>query len=185
MDGLCALHCREDRCGPNGEMCDCPRHRLPGGHPPFAMAEQLLYQVTDRSQSLAAPPYPTDCGLDLVTATTVVVHEGQTVDIPCGIRIALPPGTFGWVTPRSSTWKKWGLMVIPGIIDEGWRGELFTLVYRPPLPRNGEWTVAVPKGTRLAQLVVLPNLLSSIDVIQSDSLPDSDRGERGFGSSGV
>ena len=184
-NGLCALHCREDRCGPNGERCDCPRHREPGGHPEPTTLDQLLYQVTDRSQRIQLPPYATDCGLDLVTAATTVIHEGQTVDIPCGVRVALPGRTFGWITPRSSTWKKWGLMVIPGVIDEGWRGELFTLVYRPPQPRNGDWTVAVPKGTRLAQLIVLPNLLAGLRVTQTDTLPDAERGLSGFGSSGT
>ena len=153
----------------------------------------------------AVPPfmaryYEGDCGLDLITSEAASVCPGGTADIPCGVAVALPPATFGWITGRSSTWTRWGLQVMGGIIDEGWRGELFTLVYKPILgciPHEsgtsegcpgcfGNEPVTVPAGTRLAQLIILPNLASQVELyrVHPDDLPASDRGTSGFGSTG-
>jgi dUTP pyrophosphatase len=140
--------------------------------------------VNDGASYLGLPAYPGDCGLDLVAAEDTVIYEGQTANIACGVSVALPLGTFGWIVARSSTWTKHGLMVIPGIIDSGWRGELRTLVYRPPQPRTNEWEHKIPVGTRLAQLIILPNLMDQVKLVAVDSLPPSERGTRGFGSSG-
>lgn len=143
-------------------------------------------------QDQTVPPfmaraYEGDCGLDLMTTETVTIGPGGTADIPCGVAIALPPYTFGWITSRSSTWSKWRLQVMGGIIDEGWRGELFTLVYRPLVshdPNPGD--LVVPAGTRLAQIIVLPNLAAMTRMyrVMPDDLPGSDRGTNGFGSTG-
>jgi len=140
----------------------------------------------------ALPPftamhYEGDCGYDLVTTEPATIGPGGTADIPCGVAIALPPLTFGWITGRSSTWSKWKLQVMGGIIDEGWRGELFTLVYRPLIANDRNMTeLLVPAGTRLAQLILLPNLAPQVPmyrVLPAD-LPGSDRGTSGFGSTG-
>lgn len=140
----------------------------------------------------APPAYAGDCGLDLAISQDVAIPVGGTVNVPCGVRIALPQGTFGWITGRSSTWSRLGLMVMPGIIDEGWRGELLVLMHRPyrrapEQDSNGSDLLALPRGTRVAQLIVLPNLLRDLQVhfvSPETALPDSERGENGFGSSG-
>jgi len=135
---------------------------------------------------LQGPPYASDCGLDLVTTRDELLRPGQTRNIPCGVSVSLPRGTFGWITARSSTWTKHGVLVIPGIIDEGWRGELLTLVYKPAADDMPHEAV-LRRGTRLSQLIVLPNLLQGLHVTKvgcRGQLPASDRGERGFGSSG-
>lgn len=144
---------------------------------------QLL--VTSLGGALQPPPYPSDCGLDLVTSEDAVVRRGSWTDIPCGVAVALPPGTFGYIAARSSTWIRHGILVIPGVIDEGWRGELFTMAYRPALAfSHYDYNPVIPKGTRLAQLIVLPNLVKDIKVVPVSDLPPADRGTRGFGSSG-
>jgi dUTPase len=142
-----------------------------------------------------APAYLHDCGLDLALAEDVVIDVGGTVNAATGVAVALPPNTFGWITGRSSTWAKHGLIVMPGIIDETWRGELRVLMYRPrrDTPRtfdSNNGTPArlhLPAGTRVAQLIVLPNLLEQVEVVtlpKELNLPEGERGVRGFGSSG-
>lgn len=144
---------------------------------------QLL--VTSLGGALQAPPYPSDCGLDLVTSEDAVVRRSSWANIPCGVAVALPTNTFGYIVARSSTWLRYGIIVIPGVIDEGWRGQLFTMAYRPALAfSHYDYNPIIPKGTRLSQLLVLPNLVKSVRVTPVDELPPSDRGERGFGSSG-
>jgi dUTP pyrophosphatase len=129
-------------------------------------------------------PFPGDCGLDLVTAEDALVPPGGTANISCGVSVALPVGTFGWIVSRSSTWTRHGLIVIPGIIDEGWRGGLYTLIHRPWTEKMDLTMMRVRKGTRLAQLIVLPNLIADLKILEVDELPPGDRGENGFGSSG-
>lgn len=193
--GLHALHCREDRCVFG---CSCPCHRGEDMGPGAGKAingHDVAHQEPQHgtpfdllvSGTLQAPPYAGDCGLDLVTAKDAVLHVGHWVDIPCGVAVAMPPGTFGWICARSSTWVKHGLIVIPGVIDEGWRGELFTMAYRPPnnTLAHSQMDGFIPAGTRLAQLIVLPNLLQMTRLIPVDTLPASERGQRGFGSSGT
>jgi dUTP pyrophosphatase len=151
---------------------------------------QLLATRTDSrgGSPFPATPFPGDCGLDLSISQSLSIWPGQTVNADCGIAVALPPATFGLITARSSTWQRWGLMVIPGIIDEGWRGELRTVLYRPHRDNYAiteSESLIIPGGSRLAQFIVLPSLLSGLEIVHVPSLPTSARGERGYGSSGV
>jgi dUTP pyrophosphatase len=135
----------------------------------------------------AAMHYEGDCGYDLATTEDTVLRPGETADIPCGVAVALPPYTFGWITGRSSSWRTWGVQVMGGIIDEGWRGELFTLVFRPiTYPETRDVNLLIPAGTRLSQLIIMPNLAPQVRMyrVEPDDLPRSDRGTNGFGSTG-
>lgn len=167
-----------------------PRHTRVRDHEKLRANGAMLAARLGADQHV--PPFTTmayegDCGRDLATTEEVTIRPGETADIPCGVAVALPSYTFGWITGRSSTWKKWGLQVMGGIIDEGWRGELFTLVYRPIIfPETRDTDLVIPVGTRLAQLIVLPNLAPQIPLyrVRPDDLPPSDRGTNGFGSTG-
>jgi dUTP pyrophosphatase len=146
---------------------------------------ELQYKPVVLDGALRMPPYGTDCGLDLITSMPSQLTPGDTLDISCGVAVALPKGTFGYIVARSSTWVRWGLLVIPGVIDEGWRGELKVLVYYPPQNGRGEGPITIPKGTRLGQMLILPNLLPMTRAVEVDQLPLSERQEHGFGSSGL
>lgn len=103
--------------------------------------------------------------------------EGSA-EISTGLRIKLPDDAWGSVRPRSSTgWKK-RLNVFEGTIDSGYVGPLFALVFNPQ-----QVTVRVHEGDRLAQLVLVPKYHLG-NVVRRTSLPDTDRGSTGFGSSG-
>lgn len=171
----------EDLRGAEQRQLDHERLRRRGG----LLAARL-------GEDQAVPPfqvaaYEGDCGLDLAITGEAVIEPGNIANLACGVAVALPPGTFGWITGRSSTWSKWGLQVMPGIIDEGWRGELYAMVYRPVLyPAVGDHRLVVPAGTRLAQVIILPNLMAQTRLyrVMPDDLPGSDRGTQGFGSTG-
>lgn len=147
---------------------------------------RLIARRTDGrgGPGVQAPKYAHDAGLDLALADDLEISPGEQVNADCGAAVALPPGTFGWITGRSSTWHTHGLMVVPAIIDEGWRGGLFAAVYRPWKP-GSQKPLILPQGTRIAQLIVLPNMLDTIEVVHTaGDLPRSERGTNGFGSSG-
>lgn len=134
-----------------------------------------------------ARAYEGDCGYDLAIIEEAVIRPGETHNLRTGVAIALPPYTFGFIYGRSSTWTKWGLQVMGSIIDEGWRGELNVLTFRPVrFPEPNDHELIVPAGTRLGQLIILPNLADQVQLyrVLPDDLPGSDRGTNGFGSTG-
>ncbi|MGA8488451.1 MAG: dUTP diphosphatase, partial [Gaiella sp.] len=97
-----------------------------------------------------------------------------------GIALALPPGHAGLVVPRSGLAARHGLGKVnaPGLIDEGYRGEIRVILHNTDL----EETFVVEPGMRIAQLVVVE--LPRIELVEVDELPDSERGAGGLGSSG-
>lgn len=121
--------------------------------------------------------YEGDAGWDLACLDNFVVPPQSYVDARTGIAAAVPPGYFMRLVGRSSTFRKKRLMVIEGIIDAGFRGELFSCVYNPTAKG-----IAVKRGERLVQAIVSP--FHRADWERADELPESERGVAGFGSSG-
>lgn len=134
---------------------------------------------------LAIPAYATagDAGADLVAAEAVTLAPGGgRALVPTGMAIAIPGGYAGFIQPRSGLAYKHGVTCLntPGLIDSGYRGELKVLLV------NTDPTEAfdIERGDRIAQLVI--QRVEQADFTEVDELPaDSDRGEGGFGSTGV
>lgn len=124
--------------------------------------------------------YEGDAGFDLYTEGNWVIGPSEFVDIPCGISVELPEGVWAMIVGRSSTLRKRGLLVMPGIIDNGWRGELFAGVQN----LSQEQEVKVSDGERVAQLIPYPLVASRLEWQRVSKLGESDRGARGFGSTG-
>lgn len=126
-------------------------------------------------------PYDGDAGFDLAYAGDgpLQIMPGTTAQIPTEIGIQWPPGVWGFIVGRSSTFKL-GLLVNPTVIDGGWRGDLFVYV------RNiiDQW-VEVEPGRRLAQIVPMPILADGIEMFDVPELDPHERGTNGFGSSGA
>jgi dUTP pyrophosphatase len=121
--------------------------------------------------------YSGDAGSDLYTASNRLVMPRTVNDVPTGIRARLPEGYYARIVARSSTFRNRGLLVVEGIIDNGYTGELFVCVYNP-----GQHSVLVEEGERLAQLILCP--IVDVQFERVDSLGTTERGNRGFGSSG-
>jgi len=100
--------------------------------------------------------------------------------ISTGVAIAIPEGFAGFVQPRSGLALKHGITCLntPGLIDSGYRGELKVLLVNTDPSEAFE----VNKGERIAQLVI--KRVEECDFQVVEELPDSERGETGFGSSG-
>lgn len=121
--------------------------------------------------------YKGDAGWDLYTNEELVVFEKMAVNVKTGVSVAMPLGMWGRIASRSSTHRTYGLQVIEGIIDNGYRGELFVQVVN-----NSGRPVRVEKGARLAQFI--PHAVIDLSWVGVNELQQSDRGEKGFGSTG-
>jgi dUTP pyrophosphatase len=114
---------------------------------------------------LPSTQHPGDAGLDLCSAIDAVVEPGERLMIPTGVAVAIPDGHAGLVLPRSGLASKHGL----------------TMANAVNLDRNEAVKILV--GDRIAQLVVVA--LPEVEPGWVDELPESQRGEAGFGSTGT
>ena len=123
--------------------------------------------------------YAGDAGMDLSSCERVELEPGERALVPTGLAVAIPDGYAGYVQPRSGLATKHGISIVntPGLIDSGYRGELLVNLINHDLSE----TFVVEPGMRIAQLVILE--LPEVDLVEVDELPDSERAERGFGSS--
>jgi dUTP diphosphatase len=123
--------------------------------------------------------YPGDAGLDLSACERVMLEPGERALVPTGVAVAIPPGYAGYVQPRSGLANEHGITIVnsPGLVDSGYRGELRIILLNTDRERPFE----IEPGMRIAQLVLLP--VPSVELRVVDELPESERGERGFGSS--
>ena len=133
---------------------------------------------------LPLPEYarPGDAGLDLLAREPVeLAPGGGRAQVPTGVAVAIPPGWAGFVQPRSGLAARHGVTCLnsPGLIDAGYRGELAVLLvnHHPTDP------FPVARGDRIAQLVV--QRVETVRFVVTENLPESDRGDGGWGHSGV
>lgn len=128
----------------------------------------------------AIVPYQTyrgDAGFDIASYKDYILEPFKITDMSIGICIKMPSNMYARITNRSSTPRKWNLYVTEGIIDPSYIGELFVGV------RNDRGVpVKVPAETRLAQLIFSP--VMTPDFIEVEALTSTERGKRGFGSTG-
>lgn len=122
---------------------------------------------------------PGDAGADLRATQALVIPAGARALVATGVKLAMPNGVVGLVHPRSGLAVKHGITVLnaPGTIDAGYRGEIMV-----PLLNTSTEDFAIAKGDRIAQLIF--QRVEMARFISVSELPDSARGDTGFGSSG-
>jgi dUTP pyrophosphatase len=122
---------------------------------------------------------PGDAGADLRSTETLVLQPGKRALVKTGVKIAMPDGYVGLVHPRSGLAAKHGVTVLntPGTVDAGYRGELMVT-----LINLSDEDFQITRGDRIAQLVFQRVERATFHPVQD--LPESSRGESGFGSTG-
>ncbi len=110
----------------------------------------------------------------------VVLAPGARALIPTGLRMAIPEGFEVQIRPRSGLALKHGITLpnTPGTIDSDYRGPLGVIVMNA-----GQESFTVAHGERIAQMIVAPVVQSAFELVES--LPETVRGEGGFGSTGT
>jgi dUTP pyrophosphatase len=137
-------------------------------------------EVLIKAAEVPAYSHPGDAGADLVSTEALTLAPGERRLVGTGVSIALPDGFAAFVVPRSGLAAKHGITIVnsPGTVDAGYRGEIKVALL------NTDSTVPydIGVGDRIAQLIVMP--VTRAVFIPVETLPGSDRGAGGFGSTG-
>lgn len=149
------------------------------------MDDIILYvKKKDASGDLPMPAYMSSqaAGMDLTADIegSIILEPGKFKIIPTGIAVTIPYGYEAQVRPRSGLALKYGITVLnsPGTIDADYRGEVCVI-----LINLGEKPFEIKRGDRIAQMVV--SKIELVKLVEVETLPDSQRGAAGFGSTGI
>jgi dUTP pyrophosphatase len=171
---------RRHKRGKRLESQSSPYRPPPDGSPCQNVSPMKIpVRRLDSGLPLPVQAHPGDGGVDLFAREEVWLAPRARASVPTGIALAIPPGFAGLVLPRSGLAARHGLGVVngPGLIDSGYRGEVRVL-----LVNHGQEAVRLARGERIAQLLVVP--VADQELVEVEELPDSPRGEGGFGSTG-
>jgi dUTP pyrophosphatase len=142
-----------------------------------------ITRLSPATSDIPLPAYATEgaAGMDVRAAVEgeMAVHARQTVLIPTGFAIAVPPGFEAQIRPRSGLAIKHqiGIMNSPGTIDADYRGEV-----RIILTNFGDTDFVIKRGDRIAQMVIAP--FARAEWEEREALDETDRGSGGFGHTG-
>jgi dUTP pyrophosphatase len=121
--------------------------------------------------------HTTDAAMDLCTTVEITVNPGERVSVPTGIAMQIPDGHVGLIWDKSGISQKVGLKTLGGVIDAGYRGEIFVGLFN-----TGKEAHTFTPGQKVAQILIQEIKQPELEVVES--LEDSSRGEGAFGSTG-
>jgi deoxyuridine 5'-triphosphate nucleotidohydrolase len=142
-------------------------------HDNFTLHVKQLHpaaQLPSRGSTFAA-------GADLHCIESFLLQPGERQAVPTGLALAIPPGYYGRIAPRSGWAVKHGIDTLAGIIDADYRGEVLVL-----LINLGTQPFTAAAGERIAQLIIERAALCVYE--WADELNETARGTGGFGSTG-
>lgn len=132
--------------------------------------------VLDEGAYMPERAHKTDAGLDLRSPMDFTLEAGKSLKIDSGVHVEIPAGYVGFLKAKSGLNVKYGI-TCTGVIDAGYTGSIVVKLYN-----NGSDDVLFERGDKITQLVILPIVCP--DLVQVDSLEDTERGDAGFGSTG-
>jgi dUTP pyrophosphatase len=129
-------------------------------------------------RSYAGVAYSGDVGIDLRAIRDTVIGPRETASIPTGVALGVPPGYYGRIAPRSGLALRHGIDVLAGVVDPGYRGEIVVI-----LANHSDDPVRITTNMRVAQILLVRCATPVLTIV--DRLESTERGARGFGSSGT
>jgi len=139
---------------------------------------EIKIQRLDKTIELPRYAHHGDAAFDLRARGKEVIEPGKFKVVKTGIKVAIPLNHVGLVWDRSGLSSRNGLHCMAGVIDSGYRGELGVVMIN-----HGSEKFEIEKGMRIAQMLVQP-VLNNVPIIEVDDLEATERGEKGYGSSG-
>ena len=149
------------------------------------MAQTRVIKVELINEDSVFPKYayPSDSGFDLHASEEVIIAPFGRALVPTGLKVSFDEGYEIQVRPKSGLAIKQGLTVLntPGTVDQGYTGEIQVIVFN-----TNNTTVTIPKGMKVGQGVLCPVVQGKFVMFeQVGQVEDKDRGNNGFGSTGI
>ena len=145
-------------------------------------SKNIRLQMDINTPNAKMPTYSSGqaAGLDLYAAESASIASGQTRLIKTGLKMEIPEGYFGGIYARSGLSVKHGLRPAncTGVIDSDYRGEIMVALHN-----DSPMMQIISAGDRIAQLIIQPYERVEFTIV--DDLSDTERGEGGFGSTGI
>ena len=143
----------------------------------------LGYKVLNSDAVIPKYNYPTDSGFDLHSIQDLEIPPFGRVLVPTGLSFDIKDGYEIQVRSKSGLSLKQGLVVLnsPGTVDNGYTGEVQVIVFN-----TNSYTADIPKGMKIAQAVLCPVVNGKwVNLVEKNNVPTKDRGNNGFGSTGI
>ena len=144
--------------------------------PPF-LNLNLMFKQLDPRAVLPKRGSVLAAGLDICGIQDLEIAPKQRVMARTGLAVAIPPGFYGRVAPRSGLAAKNGLDVLAGVIDSDYRGEIVCVLYN-----TGDEIIKLPAGSKICQLII--EQIITPESTWATDLDETTRGAGGFGSTG-
>jgi len=147
------------------------------------MTKTIKVELTEDDSVMPSYAYPSDSAFDLYSTKELEIGSFGRVLVPTGIKLSFPEGYEIQVRPKSGLALKQGLTVLntPGTVDQGYTGEIQVIVFN-----TNNYSVMIPKGMKIAQAVLCPVVSGKmVEFELVGSVEDKDRGDNGFGSTGI
>jgi dUTP pyrophosphatase len=144
---------------------------------PLYLPDNRIKVVLDEGAKLPRKAHQTDAGYDLYSRQDYLIQSHQRRLISTGVHMAIPAGYVGLIWPRSGLSVKNGIDILAGVIDHGYTGEISVCLFN-----TSQEAFSVSAGDKIAQILI--QAIYCVELVQVDTLDESTRGEKGFGSSG-
>jgi dUTP pyrophosphatase len=140
----------------------------------------MVLQIEKLHPSAVVPSfaYTGDAGADLFSIEDIAIAPGQVIAVGTGLRMAIPIGYAGFVWDKSGLALKSSITTMAGVIDSNYRGEIKVV-----LTNLGKEPFSITKGSKIAQIII--NKVEAPEIQEGPVSTDTERGEKGFGSSGA
>ncbi len=143
-------------------------------------SDDFILEIKKMYKDVIEPEYilDSDIGLDIRAYETVSIKPLEQKIIKTGLKIRIPEGHVGLIRDRAGIVSNMNVHTAAGTFDPGYRGEISIV-----LVNLGDYEVEIEKEMRIAQIIIIPVRRVKIKVV--DFLSETNRGERGFGSTGI
>ena len=152
-------------------------------HMTMMKTKTLRVELVHEDAKVPSYAYPSDSGFDLRSTIEINIPPFGRSLIPTGIKLSIPEEYEIQVRPKSGLALNQGLTVLntPGTVDSGYVGEIQVIVFN-----TNKETVTVSKGMKIAQAVLCPVVCGKyVSLELTEKVEDKDRGDKGFGSTGL
>ncbi len=139
---------------------------------------KLKIKKLNNKAVLPSYAHENDAGMDLFSVEDFILSSGERIVCQTGIAMAIPMGFVGLIWDKSGIAAKRGIKTLSGVIDSSYRGEIGVVLYN----LSGE-DYKISKGDKVAQMLI--QKIESPEIEEVDNLEDTDRGDGGFGSTGI